>query len=68
MSPAPAGLLGSAVGCRGWTTRRRLASYQALKAQVQESRDTRLEQIGRKRTQLPVDSEAPAKSTGSDEK
>jgi hypothetical protein len=45
-----------------------LASYQALKAQVQESRDTRLEQIGRKRTQLPVDSEAPAKSTGSDEK
>jgi tetratricopeptide (TPR) repeat protein len=45
-----------------------LASYQALKAQVQERRDTRLEQIDRKRSQLPVDPEDAVKMTGSDGK
>jgi tetratricopeptide (TPR) repeat protein len=45
-----------------------LTSYQALKAQVQERRDTRLEQIGRKRSQLPVDPEDAAKMAESDGK
>jgi hypothetical protein len=43
-------------------------AQKALKTKVQERRDTRLEQIDRKRSQLPVDTEDAAKMTESDGK